>query len=45
MNSCRTNGSEMLTLKVPDTITSWFATAFSVNKQSGIGVTDGPTKV
>ncbi|XP_053374577.1 CD109 antigen-like isoform X2 [Mercenaria mercenaria] len=38
------NGKQTLTTTVPDTITSWYTTAFSVNKQSGLGVTDGPNK-
>jgi len=35
----------MISSTVPDTITSWFATAFSVNKNSGIAITKGPAKV
>ncbi|XP_060607320.1 CD109 antigen-like isoform X2 [Ruditapes philippinarum] len=38
-------GSKTLTYTVPDTITSWYTTAFSVNTQSGLGVTDGPAKL
>ncbi|XP_060578353.1 CD109 antigen-like isoform X2 [Ruditapes philippinarum] len=38
------SGNAVLTTTVPDTITSWYTTAFSVNKQSGLGVTDGPSK-
>ncbi|KAL4237869.1 hypothetical protein ACF0H5_002579 [Mactra antiquata] len=39
-----TNGTVSLTTTVPDTITSWYATAFSVNKQSGLGLTDSAAK-
>ncbi|XP_060573011.1 CD109 antigen-like isoform X2 [Ruditapes philippinarum] len=38
------SGNAILTTSVPDTITSWYSTAFSVNKHSGLGVTDGATK-
>ncbi|KAL4237870.1 hypothetical protein ACF0H5_002580 [Mactra antiquata] len=38
------NGTASLTTTVPDTITSWFATAFSVNKLSGLGLTDSSVK-
>jgi CD109 antigen len=30
--------------KVPDTITSWIITGFSINEQSGIGIVDNPSK-
>lgn len=39
------NGTGILTATVPDTITSWFASAFSVNAVSGLGITDGATKL
>ncbi|KAL4237648.1 hypothetical protein ACF0H5_002362 [Mactra antiquata] len=39
-----TNGTVSLTTTVPDTITSWYATAFSVNKHSGLGLTDSAAK-
>ncbi|KAK3098083.1 hypothetical protein FSP39_015956, partial [Pinctada imbricata] len=32
------NGTEMIKSEVPDSITSWVATAFSINKQTGLGV-------
>ncbi|KAH3716732.1 hypothetical protein DPMN_059461 [Dreissena polymorpha] len=38
------DGAALLEATVPDTITSWFATAFSINIASGIGITDGPSK-
>ncbi|XP_053387212.1 C3 and PZP-like alpha-2-macroglobulin domain-containing protein 8 [Mercenaria mercenaria] len=38
------NGTGTLTTTVPDTITSWYATAFSVNTLSGLGITDGASK-
>ncbi|XP_052246732.1 CD109 antigen-like [Dreissena polymorpha] len=37
-------GTATVSATVPDTITSWYATAFSINKQTGLGITDGPTK-
>ncbi|XP_053374571.1 CD109 antigen-like isoform X1 [Mercenaria mercenaria] len=38
------SGNSVLTTTVPDTITSWYTTAFSVNQQTGLGITDGPSK-
>ncbi|XP_052800199.1 CD109 antigen-like isoform X1 [Mya arenaria] len=38
------NGAAVISATVPDTITSWYATAFSVNALSGLGITDGPSK-
>ncbi|KAL5012796.1 hypothetical protein ScPMuIL_011347 [Solemya velum] len=39
------NGSVTLTTTVPDTITSWIATAFAMNKDSGLGITASPAKL
>ena len=42
---CSENGSVKLKVKVPDTITSWVLSGFSVNKQLGLGISDSPAKV
>ena len=42
---CSENGSVKLKVKVPDTITSWVLSGFSVNKQLGLGISDNPAKV
>ncbi|ESN94934.1 hypothetical protein HELRODRAFT_180041 [Helobdella robusta] len=39
------NGSYTLNVKVPDTITSWVATGFSVNKIAGLGLSETPAKI
>ncbi|ESO03866.1 hypothetical protein HELRODRAFT_191787 [Helobdella robusta] len=39
------NGRQKLELKVPDTITSWSASAFATHSQMGLGVVDGPVEV
>ena len=41
----RADGSAAFTTQAPDTITSWVATAFSVNPTSGLGVAGSPAKV
>ena len=40
-----TNGTATMSVVVPDTITSWVATAFAVSQDTGLGITDQPTKV
>uniref|UniRef100_A0A1I8P930 TEP1-F n=1 Tax=Stomoxys calcitrans TaxID=35570 RepID=A0A1I8P930_STOCA len=40
-----TNQFTNLTLEIPDTVTSWRITAFSVNEKSGFGIVDGPTDI
>ncbi|KAK3590918.1 hypothetical protein CHS0354_032637 [Potamilus streckersoni] len=37
-------GQAKISVMVPDTITSWIASAFSVNKITGLGVTSAPAK-
>jgi CD109 antigen len=39
------SGEQHFTKRVPDTITSWVITAFSVNSDSGFGLTKEPTKM
>ncbi|XP_055376035.1 CD109 antigen isoform X13 [Condylostylus longicornis] len=39
------NGEIVLKEKVPDTITSWVLTAFSVNSKTGLGITKDATKL
>ncbi|XP_046553016.1 CD109 antigen-like [Haliotis rubra] len=39
------NGIASISATVPDTITSWLATAFAVNPVSGLGVTDSASKM
>ncbi|XP_058980696.1 thioester-containing protein 1 allele S1 [Musca domestica] len=34
-----------LKLEIPETITTWRITAFSINEQTGFGIVDGPTDV
>lgn len=41
----RADGSAAFTTQAPDTITSWVATAFSVNPTTGLGISDTPAKV
>lgn len=41
----RTTGKSVLPLTAPDTITSWVATAFAANKETGFGLTDKAEKV
>ncbi|XP_045170199.2 CD109 antigen-like [Mercenaria mercenaria] len=38
------SSNTVVTTTVPDTITSWYASAFSVNRQTGLGITSGATK-
>ncbi|XP_060084301.1 CD109 antigen-like [Ylistrum balloti] len=39
------NGQTELTVTVPDTITSWVATAFAVNKDTGLGLAPSPSNL
>ncbi|ESO82800.1 hypothetical protein LOTGIDRAFT_211452 [Lottia gigantea] len=39
------NGEFVFSSRVPDTITSWFATAFSVSPTNGLGLTTTPAKL
>jgi CD109 antigen len=41
-NNC---DSVKFTKKVPDTITSWLITAFSLNQANGLGLNDNPTSL
>jgi len=41
----RSNGKALITTTVPDTITSWVASAFAVHSQSGLGVSAEQAKV
>jgi len=41
----RADGRAQISTTVPDTITSWIASAFAVNSISGLGVADSPAKV
>lgn len=41
----RYNGRAILKPTVPDTITSWVITAFSVDPVYGLGLIEAPTKV
>lgn len=45
MYSCRYNGKTELRREVPDSITSWVLTAFSVNDAHGLGLIEEPRKV
>ncbi|XP_073829316.1 thioester-containing protein 1 allele S1-like [Musca autumnalis] len=40
-----TNDTTQMTLRIPDTITTWRLTAFSVNEKTGFGIVDGPTDI
>uniref|UniRef100_A0A1I8MLC1 A-macroglobulin complement component n=1 Tax=Musca domestica TaxID=7370 RepID=A0A1I8MLC1_MUSDO len=40
-----TNDTTQLTLKIPDTITTWRLTAFSMNEETGFGIVHGPTDI
>ncbi|XP_061386555.1 thioester-containing protein 1 allele R1-like [Musca vetustissima] len=40
-----TNDTTQLTLQIPDTITTWRITAFTVNEKTGFGIVDGPTDI
>ncbi|XP_061388902.1 thioester-containing protein 1 allele S3-like [Musca vetustissima] len=40
-----TKNTTQLTLNIPDTITTWRVTAFSVNEKTGFGIVDGPTDI
>ncbi|XP_052794993.1 CD109 antigen-like isoform X3 [Mya arenaria] len=39
------DGSVTISTTVPDTITSWIASAFAVNALTGLGVADSPAKI
>ncbi|ESN94943.1 hypothetical protein HELRODRAFT_180050 [Helobdella robusta] len=39
------NGDYQLKVKVPDTITSWVASGFSVNQDVGLGLSESPAKI
>nr|BAR45614.1 thioester-containing protein 3 [Scolopendra japonica] len=39
------DGKAVITREVPDTITSWMITAFSVDMITGLAVTESPTKI
>ncbi|KAL5011374.1 hypothetical protein ScPMuIL_009925 [Solemya velum] len=39
------DGQTILNTTVPDTITSWIATAFAMNKDTGLGITKSPAKL
>ena len=41
----RANGSMDMSAMVPDTITNWQATAFALNMDSGLGITEVPSNV
>lgn len=41
----RADGKTILNTTVPDTITSWIATAFAINKNTGLGITKSSAKV
>lgn len=41
----RADGSVTITTSMPDTITSWIASAFAVNTQSGLGIAASTAKV
>ena len=41
----RANGSATIHTTVPDTITSWIATAFATNTKTGLGITPSSSKV
>uniref|UniRef100_T1PK35 TEP1-F n=1 Tax=Musca domestica TaxID=7370 RepID=T1PK35_MUSDO len=40
-----TNETTHLTLNIPDTVTTWRVTAFSVNEKTGFGIVDEPTHI
>ena len=41
----RYSGVASIEAKVPDTITSWIATAFAVHPESGLGLSETPAQV
>lgn len=45
VSTCRSDGHVTISTTVPDTITSWVASAFAVNKVSGLGIASTPAKV
>ena len=42
---CRPEGYAVIQETVPDTITSWVATAFAVHPNTGLGLSPGPITV
>lgn len=44
-NSTDSEGLARFTKKIPDTITSWVITGFSLNENTGFGMTEDPTKI
>ncbi|XP_061392979.1 thioester-containing protein 1 allele R1-like [Musca vetustissima] len=44
-NSTDSNGIASLSKKIPDTITSWIITGFSINDKTGFCLTDAATKI
>uniref|UniRef100_A0A1I8MSQ9 TEP1-F n=1 Tax=Musca domestica TaxID=7370 RepID=A0A1I8MSQ9_MUSDO len=40
-----TNDITKISLNIPDTITTWRVTAFSVNEKTGFGIVEGPTDI
>ncbi|WAQ99618.1 CD109-like protein, partial [Mya arenaria] len=44
-SSTGADGSVTISTTVPDTITSWIASAFAVNALTGLGVADSPAKI
>uniref|UniRef100_A0A1I8NTI5 TEP1-F n=1 Tax=Stomoxys calcitrans TaxID=35570 RepID=A0A1I8NTI5_STOCA len=45
IESTDSNGLASFTKKIPDTITSWIITGFSMNENSGFGITQKPSQV
>lgn len=41
----RSDGQVQISTTVPDTITSWIASAFAINTASGLGIADTTAKV
>lgn len=41
----RSDGQVQISTTVPDTITSWIASAFAINSASGLGIADTTAKV
>lgn len=41
----RSDGQVQISTTVPDTITSWIASAFAINNASGLGIADTTAKV
>ncbi|XP_046801006.1 CD109 antigen-like isoform X2 [Lucilia cuprina] len=45
INSTDKNGLATFTKNIPDTITSWVVTGFSINDKTGFGMVTNPTKI